>query len=124
MKMKTKITALLFAMAAGTLTSCSYTTEDYLNDMKELTQETIKNAPDYTAEDWKKVGEKYQEINAKGAELLKDMTNEQRKELKKLQKELSKKAGEMDKDELKKQLEDFTEKADEAINDFLDKLNN
>ena len=123
MKRTLLTTAWLLLMGAGMLTSCSYTAEDYLDDMKELTEETLRNAPQYTEEDWKEVGRKYQEINAKGGELLKDMTKEQRKELKKMRQELTQKAAELDKEDIKKQLNELVDKADEALDNLLEKLN-
>lgn len=123
MKRTLLTTAWLLLMGAGMLTSCSYTAEDYLDDMKELTEETLRNASQYTEEDWKEVGRKYQEINAKGGELLKDMTKEQRKELKKMRQELTQKAAELDKEDVKKQLNELVDKADEALDNLLEKLN-
>ena len=38
MKRTLLTTAWLLLMGAGMLTSCSYTAEDYLDDMKELTE--------------------------------------------------------------------------------------
>ena len=66
--LKTTVFAML--LMGATLTSCSYTADDYVNDMKKLSEETIENADKYTAEDWEKVGEEFIEINKKGAGVL------------------------------------------------------
>lgn len=105
-------------LLAGTLTSCSYTAEDYVDDMKALSEEAVENADTYTAEDWKKVGEEFVEINKKGAGVLKDLSREQMKELKKLSKKISKQVPDLDESEFNKMMDN----AGEAMKDFMDKL--
>ena len=119
-KLHTSIFALM--LLAGTLTSCSYTAEDYLNDMKSLSEETFENASSYTAEDWEKVGKEFMEINQKGAGLLKDLSKEQLKELKKMRKELAKKAPQLDNSDMEKNLDKMLDKANDAMKDLMDKL--
>ena len=73
--------ALAIGFAGICLTACtSYSAQDYVNDMKNLTEETLKNASTYTEEDWKRVGEEYRSINEKGKKVLENMTEDQRKE--------------------------------------------
>ncbi len=79
-----KLSHLTFAIgfAGICLTACtSYSAQDYMNDMKTLTEETLRNASTYTDEDWKRVGEEYREINEKGKKVLQDMTEEQKKRI-------------------------------------------
>lgn len=115
-----KLYTTIFAMMllAGTLTSCSYTAEDYVNDMKELSEEAIENADKYTAEDWQEVGEEFIEINKKGAGVLKDLTREQMKELKKFSKKIKKQVPELDDSDF----DSMMDKAGDAMKDFMDKL--
>ena len=119
-KLYTSIFALM--LMAGTLTSCSYTADDYMDDMKALTEETRANASTYTAEDWQKVGEEFVEINKKGFALLKDLSKEQLKELKKMRKELKKKAPNLDDSDFEDQLDDMMDKANDAVKDLMDKI--
>ena len=119
-KLYTSVFALI--LLAGTFTSCTYTADDYMDDMKDLTEETRKNASSYTAEDWKKVGEEFVEINKKGFGVLKDLSREQLKELKKMRKEFSKKAPDFDDSDFEDQLDDMMDKASDAMNDFMDKI--
>ncbi len=119
---KLHVTALALMLVAGTLTSCSYTAEDYVDDMKALTEETYENASSYTAEDWKRVGEEFVEINKKGMGVLKDLSKEQIKELKKMKKELSKKAPELDTSSFEENMDDMMDKANDAMKDLMDKL--
>lgn len=84
-----KLSHLTFAIgfAGICLTACtSYSAQDYMNDMKTLTEETLRNASTYTDEDWKRVGEEYREINEKGKKVLQDMTEEQKKNWKSFRK--------------------------------------
>lgn len=115
-----KLHTTIFAMMllAGTLTSCSYTADDYVNDMKELSEEAIENADTYTAEDWEKVGKEFVEINKKGAGVLQDLSKEQMKELKKFSKKISKQVPDLDESEF----ENMMNKAGDAMKDFMDKL--
>ena len=79
-----KLFHLAFAIgfAGMCFTACAgYSAQDYVNDMKSLTEKTLKNASSYTEEDWKRVGEEYRSINEKGKKVLEDMTEDQRKEL-------------------------------------------
>lgn len=115
-KLHTTVFAML--LLAGTLTSCSYTAEDYVNDMKELSEEAIENAETYTAEDWQKVGEEFIEINKKGAGVLQDLTREQMKELKKFSKKISKQVPDLDESDF----DAMMNKAGNAMKDFMDKL--
>lgn len=115
---KLQISALALMLLAGTLTSCSYTAEDYMDDMKNLTEETFENASSYTAEDWEKVGKEFVEINKKGAGVLGDLSKEQLKELKKMRKELSKKAPSIDSSDM----DELLDKANDALKDFVDKF--
>ena len=115
-----KLHTTVFAMMllAGTLTSCSYTAEDYVNDMRELSEEAIENAGTYTAEDWQKVGEEFIEINKKGAGVLEDLTREQMKELKKFSKKIKKEVPDLDDSDF----DEMMNKAGDAMKDFMDKL--
>ena len=115
-----KLHTTIFAMMllAGTLTSCSYTAEDYVNDMRELSEEVIENADTYTAEDWQKVGEEFVEINKKGAGVLEDLTREQMKELKKFSKKIKKEVPDLDESDF----DEMMNKAGDAMKDFMDKL--
>ena len=118
-----KLSKLTFALgfASLCLTACtSYSAQDYVNDMKALTEETLQNASTYTEEDWKEVGEKYRSINEKGKKVLEDMTEDQRKELEKFTEEMSDKAVEFNHEELKEQFNDLMQQAD----DFIDKVIN
>lgn len=116
-----KLSKLAFALgfAGLCLTACtSYSAQDYVNDMKALTEETLQNASDYTEEDWKEVGEKYRSINEKGKKVLEDMTEDQRKELEKFTEEMSDKAVEFNHEELKEQFNDLMDKAGDFVNDL------
>lgn len=128
-KIKTvKMRKVLFAnfvallLAGSMLTSCSeYTAQDYIDDLKELTETTAENASSYTKEDWQKVAEEFKEINEKGAEVCKELTEEQAKEIKKIKKELMKEASDFDSEELKKELENMADKAGEALKELFSK---
>lgn len=111
-------TILAMMLLAGSLTSCSYTAEDYVNDMKVLSEDAIENADKYTAEDWQKVGEEFVEINKKGAGVLKDLTKEQMKELKKFSKKIKKQLPDLDDSDF----EDMMDNVGDAMEDFMDKL--
>ena len=115
-KLHTTVFAML--LLAGTLTSCSYTAEDYVNDMKELSEEAIENADTYTAEDWEKLGKEFVEINKKGAGVLQDLSKEQMKELKKFSKKIKKEMPDLDESDF----EEMIDNAGEAMKDFMDKL--
>lgn len=109
--------AIMLFIAGCCMTSCaSYDAEDYVNDMKALTEETIRNASTYTEEDWERVGERYKDINEKGRGLLEKLSEEQKRELEKFSEEMADKAAEFDHEELKEQ---FKNALDEA-NDFLE----
>ena len=115
-----KLHSTLFAMMllAGTLTSCSYTAEDYVNDMRKLSEEAIENADTYTADDWQEVGEEFIEINKKGAGVLEDLTKEQLKELKKFSKKIKKQVPDLDESDF----DEMMNNAGDAMKDFMDKL--
>ena len=115
---KLHTTILAMMLLAGALTSCSYTAEDYVDDMKALSEEAVENADTYTAEDWKRVGEEFVEINKKGAGVLKDLSREQLKELKKLSRKISKQVPDLDQSDF----EDMMDEAGDALKDFMDKL--
>lgn len=115
---KLHTTVFTMLLLAGTLTSCSYTAEDYVNDMKELSEEAIENADTYTAEDWEKLGNEFVEINKKGAGVLKDLSKEQMKELKKFSKKIKKEMPDLDESDF----EEMMNNAGEAMKDFMDKL--
>ena len=88
---------LAIGFAGICLTACtSYSAQDYVNDMKNLTEETLKNASTYTEEDWKRVGEEYRSINEKGKKVLEN--------------------------ELKKQFDDIMEQANDFVNDIKQQL--
>lgn len=109
-------------LAGSMLMSCNdYTAQDYIDDLKELTETTARNASSYTKEDWKKVAEEFKEINEKGAEVCKNLTEEQAREIKKLKKDLVKEASDFDSEELKKELEDMADKAGEALKNIFSK---
>lgn len=116
-----------FALAIGFAGMCfiacaGYSAQDYVNDMKSLTEKTLKNASSYTEEDWKRVGEEYRSINEKGKKVLEDMTEDQRKELEKFSEEVSEKAAEFNHEELKQQFDDLMQQADGFINDMLEEI--
>lgn len=113
----THLAALL--LTGGILMSCNnYTAEDYIDDLKELTETTAQNASSYTKEDWEKVAEEFKEINKKGAEACKNLTEEQLKEIKRFKKELKKESANFDSEEFKKELEKITDKASETLKDI------
>ncbi|HJD09643.1 hypothetical protein QVO32_10020 [Bacteroides gallinaceum] len=114
---------LAIGFAGICLTACtSYSAQDYVNDMKNLTEETLKNASTYTEEDWKRVGEEYRSINEKGKKVLENMTEDQRKELEKFSEEMSDKAAEFNHEELKKQFDDIMEQANDFVDDIKQQL--
>lgn len=118
--MKTILATLLCA-ACCVLASCGrYTADDYIGDLRELTEKAVKNAPSYTKEDWEQVAEDFRRLNEKGAEACKDLTDEQAREIGKLKKELRKKAAAIDGKTLKNALEDLTKQADEALKDLFE----
>lgn len=121
--MRTKIfrNAMFLLLAGALFASCTYTADDYVNDMTELTTKTIKNASSYTSEDWKEVAGQYKKLNEKGKKVWKELSKEQQKELKKMQKELMKEASEFDSSELKEQLNDMVDQANDFIKDVLKK---
>ena len=122
-----KLTQLAIAIGftGMCLTSCSsYSSQDYVNDMKKLTEETLQNASTYTEEDWKRVGEEYREINQKGKKVLEDMTEDQKKELEKFAEEMGDKAAEFNHDELKEQFNDLMKQADDFINNIKEQIQN
>jgi len=120
-----KLFHLAFAIgfAGMCFTACAgYSAQDYVNDMKSLTEKTLKNASSYTEEDWKRVGEEYRSINEKGKKVLENMTEDQRKELEKFSEEMSDKAAEFNHEELKKQFDDIMEQANDFVNDIKQQL--
>ena len=122
-----KLTQLAIAIGftGMCLSACSsYSTQDYVNDMKNLTEETLQNASTYTEEDWKRVGEEYRKINQKGKKVLEKMTEDQKKELEKFAEEMGDKAAEFNHDELKKQFNDLMEQADDFINNIKEQIQN
>ncbi len=115
--------AIVSLIAGCSMVSCtSYSAEDYMNDMKTLTEETIRNASDYTEEDWKRVGEEYRAINEKGKKTLERLTDEQKKELEKYAEEMADKAAEFDHEELKVQFEDIMDQADKFIDGIMQQI--
>lgn len=115
---------LAIGFAGICLTACtSYSAQDYVNDMKNLTEETLKNASTYTEEDWKRVGEEYRSINEKGKKVLENMTEDQRKELEKFSEKMSDKAAEFNHEELKKQFNDLMEKTGNFIDGLKKEIN-
>ena len=123
--MKKNLSKLLLLLAIGgsSLTACSsYTAEDYRNEMRELTEETLKNASSYTEKDWEKVGERFKEINAKGKDLLDKMTEEQREELKEFSQEFADQASEFDHQEFKKEIGNLLDQADSFIDEAIKQL--
>ena len=119
---KLHITALTLILLASTFSSCSYTADDYVEDMRALTEETFENASTYTAEDWKNVSEELVEINKKGVGVLKDLSKEQMLELKKMRKSLSKNAPGIDTSSFEDNLNNIFHKANDAMKEFIDKL--
>lgn len=122
MKNLSKLILALFITGCSLSACSSYSTQDYVNDMKKLTEETLQNASTYTEEDWKRVGEEYSKINEKGKKVLEEMTEDQKKELEKFAKEMGDKAEEFNHDELKEQFNDLMEQADDFINDMINEL--
>ena len=123
--MKKNLSKLLLLLAIGgsSLTACSrYTAEDYLNEMRELTEETLKKASSYTEKDWEKVGERFKENNAKGKDLLDKMTEEQREELKEFSQEFADQASEFDHQEFKKEIGNLLDQADSFIDEAIKQL--
>ena len=120
-----KLTQLAIAIGftGMCLSACSsYSSQDYVNDMKKLTEETLQNASTYTEEDWKRVGEEYRKINQKGKKVLEKMTEDQRKELEKFSEKMSDKAAEFNHEELKKQFDDIMEQANDFVDDIKQQL--
>lgn len=107
---------IVFLLLAGFLfVSCQYTANDYVSDMKALTTKIIKNGSNYTAEDWKEVTREYQELNKKGKQVVKDLTQKQQKELKEWKEEMMKEASKFDSKELKETFNNFMDQ----VNDFM-----
>lgn len=115
---------LITAVICGScFTACSsYTAEDYAREMKELAEETMQNAPSYTEDDWKEVGERFKEINAKGKGLLDEMTKEQQKEIEAFSEEFVNKAADFNHQEFKKELNNLLDKADSFIDDAIKQI--
>ena len=114
---------LCFVMLVGlfVLTSCQPSAESYIGDMKDLVEKVTEEGSEYTAEQWKEVSQKFEEL-VKKAEELGELTAEQKKEIAKLQGKFSgvvvKKGFDKLMDDAGKELE----KAGEAIGAFLDGL--
>jgi len=109
-------------LTGSILMSCNeYTTQDYIDDLKELTETTAKNASSYTKEDWKKVAEEFKEINEKGVESCKNLTEEQKEKIRKFKKELMKEATDFDSKELKEELENIADKTGRTLKDIFSK---
>ena len=114
---------LCFMMLVGlfVLTSCQPSAESYIGDMENLLEKVTEEGGEYTAEQWKEVSQKFEEL-VKKAEELGDLTAEQKKEIAKLQGKFSgvvvKKGFDKLMDDAGKELE----KAGEAIGAFLDGL--
>lgn len=113
---------MMFLLLAGFLfVSCQYTADDYVKDMKALTKETVQNASSYSAEDWKRVGTEYKELNEKGKQVLKDLTEEQREDLKEWKEEMRKEVAKFDSEELKEQFKDLVDQANDFVKDVFKK---
>lgn len=116
--------ALAASFAGICLSACSgYSAQDYVSDMKALTEETVRNAASYSEEDWKRVSEEYRAIHEKGKEVLENLTEEQKRELEQYAEDVTDKAAEFDHEELKAQFEDIADRADELIDGLMEKLN-
>lgn len=121
--MKKMISGIFALLLSGSMiTSCKheYTAQDYINDLKELSQKTADNATSYTKEDWKKVMDDFNAINKKGMKTCKNLTEEQMQEIDNLKKNLMKESKDFN-NELKDNINDMTEKAGDAIKKVLDK---
>lgn len=113
---------IVFLLLAGFLfVSCQYTAEDYVADMKALTTKTIKNASNYTEEDWKEVTREYQELNKKGKQVVKNLTEKQRKELNEWKEKMVKEASKFDSQELKEAFNNFMDQANDFMKDTFKK---
>ena len=113
---------IVFLLLAGFLfASCQYTAKDYVADMKALTTKVVKNGSDYTKEDWKKIASEYQELNKKGKQVIKNLTQEQQKELKEWKEEMMKEASKFDSKELKESFNDLMDQAGDFMKDTFKK---
>ncbi|MDD3039917.1 hypothetical protein [Bacteroides sp.] len=113
---------IVFLLLAGFFfASCQYTAKDYVADMKALTTKVIKNGSNYTSEDWKEVTREYQELNKKGKQVIKNLTQEQQKELKEWKEEMMKEASKFDSKELKETFNNLMDQANDFIKDTFKK---
>lgn len=100
---KINFISLIVLLISSVLISCNTCTpEDYISDLKELTEETAKNASSYTKNDWEEVVEKFKKITKKGEKACKNLSEEQAKEIKKLKNKLKKKIANFDSEALER----------------------
>lgn len=113
---------LTLLMTSSIFLACNeYTAQNYIDDLKKLTETTGENAASYTKEEWKKIAEEFKRINGKAAEACKNLTAEQKKEIRKLKNKLKKEVADFDSDELKKELGDMADQAGETLKGILSK---
>ena len=77
--MKKLFFTLLIAVFA--LTACKPSAERYISDLKNFVEKVAEEGSDYTAEQWEKVSQEFDEL-VQRAEELEGLTDEQKKEIK------------------------------------------
>lgn len=122
MKKRLFIHILSIVMTSCILLACNeYSAQNYIDDLKKLTETTSENASSYTKEEWKKIAEEFKRINRKATEACKNLTAEQKKEIRKLKNKLKKEVANFDSDELKKEFGDMADQASETLKGILSK---
>ena len=96
-------------IAAFALTACKPSAERYINDLKNFVEKVSEEGSDYTAEQWEKVSQEFDELLQR-AEELEGLTDEQKQEIMKLQGKFS---GTM----MKKGFDSLMKDADKVIKD-------
>lgn len=121
--MRSKFLWGCFLCLSVILVSCKgYTAQDYVDDMKDLTKEVVDNASSYSADEWKEVAKKFQNITKKGEKVLKDMTKEEKKEYRKLKKELKKQTAKFKSKEFAKQWDEMLDEASDTLDELFNWL--
>lgn len=105
---------MMLCMLVAVLASChKYTAQEYVNDMKSLTEETIRNASDYTAEKWKQTEEKFRKLNDKGRSVWKDLTEQQKEQLRRMGNDLQTSVARIQNANLRQQIDRVMQQANE-----------
>lgn len=107
---------MLCVLMAAVLTSCHrYTAQNYVNDMKSLTEETIRNASNYTADNWKQTEEKFHKLNEKGRTVWKDLTEQQKEQLHRMSTDLQNTVSRIQGSQLRQQIDRVMQQVDEYV---------